>query len=101
MWRKHIQKKHANIANDNPVAQIHQQPVANMDIDPDIIHPAQNDVEHDQVKRASALYLLKLQEECCLPKSTVESVVTNTKSVVQETLSIVKTQVQVQQQPSI
>ena len=93
-WRKHIKKKHANITNDNPAVHVHQQPVANMDIDPDMIG---NDVEHDQVKRASALYLLKLQEECCLPKSTVQSVVANTKSVVQETLSIVKTQVQVQQ----
>ena len=65
-----------------------------MDIDPDIIG---NDVEHDQVERASALYLLKLLEDCCLPKSTVQSVVANAKSVVQETLSVMKTQIQVQQ----
>lgn len=62
-----------------------------MDIDPHMVHPEQNDVEHDQVKRTITLYLLKLQEECYLPKSTVKSVVANTKSVVQDTLTIVKT----------
>ena len=53
-----------------------------------------DDATQNQVTKSSALYLLKLQEECYLPKSTVKSVLENTKSIVQETLSVVKTQVE-------
>lgn len=95
-WRKHVRLKHANVNNANVPsgnqAQLDDDQLAipnnlNMeDIAPSL------DVQN-QVKRSSALYLLKLQEDCNLPKSTVKSVVANTKTVVQETLSIVKTQV--------
>lgn len=56
-----------------------------------------NPIEHvnlDQVTKSSALYLLKLQEDCLLPKTTVKSVLENTKTIVDETLSVVKAQVQ-------
>ncbi|XP_028418114.1 uncharacterized protein LOC114543241 [Dendronephthya gigantea] len=44
--------------------------------------------------RSAALYILKLQEECSLPKSTVAGIVSNTKTILQETLAHVQTQVQ-------
>jgi hypothetical protein len=44
--------------------------------------------------KSGALYILKLQEDCCLPKSTVEIVLSNTTAIVKETVSAVKTQVQ-------
>ena len=42
--------------------------------------------------KSTALYILKLQEDHSLPKSTVESVIVNTKSILQETLLVVETQ---------
>ena len=56
--------------------------------------PEEDNVNTKEITRASALYLLKLQEECFLPKTTVKGVVENTKTIVQETLSVVKTQVE-------
>jgi hypothetical protein len=44
--------------------------------------------------RSGALYILKIQEECSLTKSTVAKVLANTKDIVRETLSTVETQVQ-------
>ena len=86
-----IYKKNTNIGNDDLQGQFDDQPAVGK-MDRDMIHfdTAVNDLA--EVTRSSTLYLLKLQEECCLPKSTVKSVVANTKTVVQETLSVVKTQ---------
>ena len=92
-WRKHIYRKHGHHdQNGNQTEQNDNQRLVANNFNIEDIAPDQ-DVQ-DQVKRASALYLLKLQEECKLPKSTVKSVVANTKSIVQETLSVVKTQVE-------
>lgn len=57
-------------------------------------NPIEQHVNLDQVTKSSALYLLKLQEDCLLPKTTVKSVLENTKTIVDETLSVVKAQVQ-------
>jgi hypothetical protein len=58
-WRKHIQNKDTNIGNDNLPSQFDDQPqFGEMDID-----PGENDLgeSQDQMKRSSALYLLKLK----------------------------------------
>ena len=91
-WRKHIQKKHEMQmrVNDNVQHNLDQeivpyQNLQNLDLNP---------IEQTAVTKSSALYLLKLQEDCLLPKTTVKSVVENTKTIVEETLSLVKAQVQ-------
>jgi hypothetical protein len=43
--------------------------------------------------RSAALYILSIQENCSLLKSTVTSIISNTKTILQETLSSVQTQV--------
>ena len=62
-WRKHIQKN-TNIGNDDLQGQFDDQPAVGK-MDRDMIHfdTAVNDLA--EVTRSSALYLLKLQEECC------------------------------------
>ena len=89
-WRKHIKMK-----NDNSLIENSDLPAMDTDI-PDMPNPAEiNDTDGQvNVTKSSALYLLKLQEECYLPKSTVKSVLENTKTIVQETLSVVKTHVE-------
>ena len=88
-WRKHIKMKH-----DNSLIENSDLPAMDTDI-PDMPNPAEiNDTDGQvNVTKPSALYLLKLHEECYLPKSTVKSVLENTKTIVQETLSVVKTHV--------
>jgi hypothetical protein len=44
----------------------------------DANNPEEDNVNTQDIKRARALYLLKLQEECFLPKTTVKGVVHNT-----------------------
>ena len=65
-------------------------------MDTDIPNPAENEVFEVQgdVTKSSALCLLKLEEECYLPKSTKKSVLENTKTIVQEALSVIKTHVE-------
>ena len=58
------------------------------------LYPIEQHVNLDQVTKSSALYLLKLQEDCLLPKTTVKSVVDIRKTIVEETLSVVNAQVQ-------
>ena len=58
------------------------------------LYPIEQHVNLDQVTKSSALYLLKLQEDCLLLKTTVKSVVDITKTIVEETLSVIKAQVQ-------
>ena len=81
--------------HDNSLIENSDLPAMDTDI-PDMPNPAEiNDTDGQvNVTKSSALYLLKLQEECYLPKSTVKSVLENTKTIVQETLSVVKTHVE-------
>ena len=88
-WRKHIQKKHSVVNTGDSLDGDMPEP---MNIDAN--DPEEDNVNTKEITRASALYLLKLQEECFLPKTTVKGVVENTKTIVQETLSVVKTQVE-------
>ena len=48
------------------------------------------DINAEDATRLEALYILKLQEECSLPTSTVELVIANT-SIVPRSVSVVKT----------
>ncbi len=59
-----IYKKNTNIGNDDLQGQFDDQPAVGK-MDRDMIHfdTAVNDLA--EVTRSSALYLLKLQEECC------------------------------------
>ena len=67
-WRKHIYRKHGyHDQNGNQTEQNNNQRLVANNFNIEDIAPDQDvqdqDVQ-DQVKRASALYLLKLQEEC-------------------------------------
>ena len=43
-----------------------------------------DNVNIEDTTRSDALYILKLQEDCSLPKSMVECVISNTTSIVQD-----------------
>ena len=91
-WRKHINKKHEFEIRLNDNVQNNVDPHQNMQNQD--FNSIEQHVNLDQVTKSSALYLLKLQEDCLLPKTTVKSVLQNTKTIVDETLSVVKAQVQ-------
>lgn len=87
-WRKHLKNKHAEQPiEDRPAIDVNREADAG---------PNVNEVDNVNIEdtiRSGALYILKLQEDCSLPKSTVECVISNTTSIVQEVVSVVKTQV--------
>ena len=95
-WRKHIKKKHEIEMRLNGNVQHNLDPeiVPHQNLQNQDLNPIEQHANQDQVTKSSALYLLKLQEDCLLPKTTVKSVVENTKTIVEETLSVVKSQVQ-------
>ena len=88
-WRKHLKQKHTlepTDANEN-------------------INNAHNDLNdkngleimeeniNNENTRLAALYILKIQEEYSMPKSTIASIIANTKTFLQDTLKMVETQV--------
>ncbi|XP_028418113.1 uncharacterized protein LOC114543237 [Dendronephthya gigantea] len=88
-WRKHLQQKHPELPTQD------DGPIVNMDHDNFINQNGEQLIENmEDPTRSAALYILKLQEECSLPKSTVAGIVSNTKTILQETLAHVQTQVQ-------
>ena len=89
-WRKHLKQKHAELPAEEDCPTINMDREAGDERNGD--EPNGENVEDPT--RSAALYILKLQEDCCMPKSTVESVLSNTKTIVQETLSVVRTHIQ-------
>lgn len=87
-WRKHLKNKHdEQPTEDRPAIDVNREADAG---------PNVNEVDNVNIEdttRSGALYILKLQEDCFLPKSTVGCVISNTTSIVQEVVSVVKTQV--------
>lgn len=90
-WRKHITSKHLNVNLNNAPPCPQPDPVQNLD---NLVERYNDNADQDEVIKSSALYILKLQEECCLPKTTVKSVLANTTSLIKETISVVQKQVE-------
>ena len=70
--------------------------MVNMDLDNLDEHRCSNEFTEENVEdptRSAALDILKMQEDCSLPKSTVASIISNTKTILEETLSSVHAQV--------
>ena len=96
-WRKHLKNKHdEQHTEDGPAIDVNlnavtaAEPVQNEN---DVEFLPINDINVEDATRSGALYILKLQEACSLPKSTVELVISNTTSIVQRAVSVVKTEV--------
>ena len=87
-WRKHLAQKHDDsfTEDDDPMINMEH---GNLDQNGDEL--IEENVEDPT--RSAALYILSIQENCSLPKSTVTSIISNTKTILQETLSSVQTQV--------
>lgn len=85
-WRKHLQTKHSVEQEVPSCAEVR---VADNGDENDTNNEIEYSADHS---KSTALYILKLQEDHSLPKSTVESVIVNTKSILQETLLVVETQ---------
>lgn len=86
-WRKHLAQKHdSSTEDDDPMVNMEH---GNLDQNGDEL--IQENVEDPA--RSAALYILSIQENCSLLKSTVTSIISNTKTILQETLSSVQTQV--------
>ena len=82
-WRKHIFRDHKHINNEHEEEDVDQ---FNPDpCDNDAGQPQIND--HEDKKRQEALYLLKLQEDCRLPITMVDSVLANTASIVENNVT--------------
>ena len=89
-WRKHLTRHHAEQpsepiepeANEDALNQEH-----NGHINRDALFNTDN-------TRSAALYVLKIQEECSLPRSTVEKIITNTTDMVRQAISTVEMQVE-------
>ena len=89
-WRKHVTQKHSDSSVENDYHMV------NMDLDNLDEHTCSNEFTEENVEdptRSAALYILKMQEDCSLPKSTVASIISNTKTILEETLSSVHAQV--------
>ena len=90
-WQKHLTQKH----NDPDPPTEDGDPMVNID-HVNLDQFGDEFVEEENVEdptRAAALYILNIQEDCSLPKSTVAKIISNTKTILQETLSSVQTQV--------
>ena len=92
-WQKHLKNKHdEQPTEDGPVIHANNVDGAEPNGEDVELLPV-NDVNVEDATRSGALYILKLQEDCSLPKSTVQLVISNTTDIVQKAVSAVKTQV--------
>ena len=101
-WRKHIRRIHTNVEN-NDVANPEEAGDANTldhndfpdeDAGEAGHHQSNDQIQTDQIKKSGALYLLNLQEVCRLPKTTVDNVVANTTTIIEEVVSNLKGQIE-------
>jgi hypothetical protein len=98
-WRKHIKRIHTNVENiddANTEEAGDANAFNNNDLpDEDAGHQQLGDqIPRNQIKKSGALYLLNLQEVCRLPKATVDSVVDNTRTIIEEVVSNLQGQVE-------
>lgn len=81
-WRKHILRVHKNINEENI-----NENYCHPDVDESWDEYEQPEPAIHEKKRQEALYLLKLQEDCRLPIATVDSVLANTVSIIDDNVS--------------
>jgi hypothetical protein len=97
-WRKHIKRIHTNVENIDDVNTEEAgdaNAFNNNDLPDDAGHQQLGDqIPRNQIKKSGALYLLNLQEVCRLPKATVDSVVANTRTIIEEVVSNLQGQVE-------
>lgn len=87
-WRKRLKQNHSVLATND-----HEHRV-NADNDDNAENRDEVMEEYmEENTRLAALYILKIQEEYSMPKSTVASIIANTKTFLQGTLKMVETQV--------
>jgi copper chaperone CopZ len=98
-WRKHIKRVHANVENvhgaNNEEINIENGVFNNNDqSDEDDGQRTPEQIPENEIKKAGALYLLNLQEACRLPKTTINSVLSNTKTIIEDVVSNLQGQVE-------
>ena len=86
-WRKHLTERHAEVPCNQNDHEIHIENENNQHED----EPMEENGENNT--RSAALYILKIQEDLLLPRSTVQNIIANTKTFLHNTLSIVESQV--------
>ena len=87
--RRHILRRHSN-EEINPNEEIggSENEFANDNHDLCVENANHQDISNpSQIKRSVALYLLKLQEDCRLPKAAVDSVLANTTTITEDTMT--------------
>ena len=89
-WRKHVKKEHSSQPNN---VEEHTNVRNNNENDENGGVVLEENIDTIENTRLAALYILKIQEEFSMPKTTVTSIIENTKSLIQDTLKTVETQV--------
>ena len=98
-WRKHLTRQHAEQPReptDEATDLEGNEDALNQEQNGHINRDEQNvlNTEVEDNTRSAALYILKIQEECSLARSTVEKIIANTTDIVWQAISTVEMQVE-------